>query len=115
MFALTLLALLALCAQHAHAQQEEGEAYQMGRARALEGALQEVLSEQGLAEEEVDHILYLLGARPLRPSGINKRMGWKQIQIPIQTRFAAFGTKLVPSRNHGDSSGPNLLRYGRSV
>ena len=86
-----------------------------GAEGAFTSALRQVLSERGLDESEVDEILFAVGSRLLHllTASASKRAGWKR--IPIQTRFAPFGTKLVPSRNRGDSNGPTLLRYGRSL
>nr|KAG5693414.1 hypothetical protein BaRGS_009887 [Batillaria attramentaria] len=70
--------------------------------------------DRGMSDEEIDDVLFSVGARLLHMTSFSKRIsGWKR--IPIQTRFAPFGTKLVPSRTYGDSSGSTLLRYGRSV
>lgn len=120
--AFSVLAVAFLLATHAQAQSpEDGEAVYRSSsldphnvaAQVLQ-TLREVMAERGLREDDVDGILYATTLRLLNPPTASKRgMGWKQ--IPIQTRFAPFGTKLVPSRDHSDSNGPTLLRYGRSV
>ncbi|KAL8609622.1 hypothetical protein ACOMHN_023758 [Nucella lapillus] len=54
--------------------------------------------------------------RRLPASSLRKRGGgWRK--IPIQTRFAPFGSKLIlPKGRQGNGrSGPSLLRYGRSA
>ena len=79
-------------------------------------ALQTALTERGLSEREAGELLYLAVKEmlPSPPMSSSKRSsGWSR--IPIQTRFAPFGTKLVPSRNRGEANRPTLLRYGRSV
>ena len=82
---------------------------------AFTTALRQELLERGVGEGDIDNLLYAVGVRLLQQASTRniKRAGWKR--IPIQARFAPFGTKLVPSRNHGDSNGPTLLRYGRSI
>lgn len=105
-------AILVLKAQaQAHPGIMQAESHPEG---TFTSALRQVLSERGFEEEEIDEVLFAVGARLLHltSSPAMKRAGWKR--IPIQTRFAPFGTKLVPSRNRGESGGPTLLRYGRS-
>lgn len=110
---LCLAAILLLTAQaHAQTPQNLGQALSSGS--VLSSVLRDVLSERGVSDDDIDDILFTMGARLMHTTGLTKRVsGWKR--IPIQARFAPFGTKLVPSRTYGDSSGSTLLRYGRSV
>lgn len=112
---LACLFLVAIMVLNAHAQAHPGNLQAAIQPEStFTSALRQVLSERGFQEEEIDEVLFSVGARLLQlmSSTASKRAGWKR--IPIQTRFAPFGTKLVPSRNRGDSNGPTLLRYGRS-
>ncbi|KAL8569562.1 hypothetical protein ACOMHN_044700 [Nucella lapillus] len=119
----TFIFLTAILALHAHAQThktssghvggERGQSQSLSLNRILRG--QDWEEERGLENVDLDNLLsrYALATRLLgMVSRNNKRAGWKR--IPIQTRFAPFGTKLIPSRSRGDSTGPTLLRYGRS-
>ncbi|KAK7478789.1 hypothetical protein BaRGS_00030000, partial [Batillaria attramentaria] len=115
---LLFLAAIFLLAAQAHAQTSQDNTVSGSSASqsqsVLTNALREVLSDRGMSDEEIDDVLFSVGARLLHMTSFSKRIsGWKR--IPIQTRFAPFGTKLVPSRTYGDSSGSTLLRYGRSV
>ncbi|XP_076454766.1 uncharacterized protein LOC143289609 [Babylonia areolata] len=118
------LLLVAMLALHGHAQthaypedayQEERGGGVPSRVPALTLLLQRELAQRGLDADDVDSLVKALGDRPTTGVSVrnDKRAGWKR--IPIQTRFAPFGTKLIPSRSRGDSSGPTLLRYGRST
>lgn len=113
-FALLCLAAILLLTAQAHAQTPQNLGQALSSGSVLSSVLRDLLSERGVSDDDIDDILFTMGARLLHTTGYTKRVsGWKR--IPIQTRFAPFGTKLVPSRTYGDSSGSTLLRYGRSV
>ncbi|KAK6194842.1 hypothetical protein SNE40_000383 [Patella caerulea] len=78
--------------------------------------LREVLAERNFDENEIDDLIGLFRHKLGGSPRLQKKSGWKYPNIPIQTRFAAFGQKLVPGRMMGGGDhGPTILRYGRSL
>ncbi|XP_059143526.1 uncharacterized protein LOC131930878 [Physella acuta] len=74
--------------------------------RAFSWAMQES------RDNDLKYILAdLLERLQAKLNGYSKR-GWSRVNV--QTRYAPFGTKLVPNRKL-ENSGATLLRYGRSV
>uniref|UniRef100_A0A0B6ZRQ7 Uncharacterized protein n=1 Tax=Arion vulgaris TaxID=1028688 RepID=A0A0B6ZRQ7_9EUPU len=80
--------------------------------KAVHEALRQALLDTGLSNEEVDELFESeLNKIQNRVNSYGKR-DWNKLSV--QTRFAPFGTKLVPNRKL-ENGGATLLRYGRSL
>ncbi|ESP00916.1 hypothetical protein LOTGIDRAFT_173017 [Lottia gigantea] len=78
--------------------------------------LRDILAERNLESDAIDEVIGQFRHKLDDSRVPQKKSSWKYSSIPIQTRFAAFGQKLVPGRTgSGGDHGPTMLRYGRSA
>lgn len=91
-------------------ENEYGNSQEM---RSFVNELRELLREKDMDEKDISDVLRSMHARTT--FHIYKKSPWlyrpRSGLIPIQTRIASFGSKLVPNKFASDPTG-NLLRYG---